>query len=62
VFLAGAPYLVSAALLTLPVQHAVHTRLYGIDTEHPDDAVVDTFIRLLLDGARRRHNDRHDRM
>ena len=62
VFFSGAPDLVSAALVILPVQHAVQTRLYGVESEHPDDAVVDTFVRLLLDGARRRHDDRHDRM
>ena len=61
-FIPDAPDLVSAALLTLPVQHGIRTRLYGVDSEHPDDAVVDTFVRLLLDGARRRHDDRHDRM
>ena len=62
VFSSGTPDLVSAALVLLPVQHAVQTRLYGVDSEHPNDAVVNTFVRLLLDGARRRHDDRHDRM
>lgn len=53
-FISDAPGLVSAALLTLPVQHAIHTRLYGAHSEHPDDVIIETFIRLLLDGARTR--------
>ena len=53
-FISDAPGLVSAALLTLPVQHAIHTRLYGVDSEYPDDVIIETLTRLLLDGARTR--------
>ena len=53
-FISDAPGLVSAALLTLPVQYAIHTRLYGVDSEYPDDVIIETLTRLLLDGARTR--------
>ena len=58
-FLSDAPGLVSAALLTLPVQHAIHTRLYGVDSEYPDDVIIETLTRLLLDGARTRPQAAH---
>ena len=53
-FVSDAPGLLASALLTLPAQHAISTRLYGVDAEHSDDVVVETFARLLLDGARTR--------
>ena len=48
----AAPGLLSAALVALPVQHAISAKLYGTEPEFPDEQVVDTYARLLLDGVR----------
>ena len=52
VFSPGATGLLSAALLALPVQHAVTTKLYGLDSGYSDEQTAETYARLLLDGAR----------
>ena len=52
VFCAGATGLLSASLVALPVNHAISAKLYGIESEFPDEQVVDTYARLLLDGLR----------
>ncbi|HJN44728.1 MAG: TetR/AcrR family transcriptional regulator [Vicinamibacterales bacterium] len=51
-FCSNAPEVVAAAVLALPVHYAIRTKLYGIDPEHADEEIVETFARLLLDGAR----------
>ena len=51
-FRSGDPALLSRALLALPVHHAVHTKLYGIDTDAHDEEVVDLYARFLLSGLR----------
>ena len=48
----AAPDLLSASLVALPVHHAIVAKLYGIESEFPDEQVVDTYARLLLDGLR----------
>ena len=52
VFRADATGLLTAALVALPVNHAISTKLYGIESEFPDEQVIDTYARLLLDGVR----------
>ena len=56
-FRSGDPTLLSRALLALPVHHAVHTKLYGIDTDARDEEVVDLYARFLLDGLRGNGSD-----
>ena len=52
-FRPGPPELVCGMLLAVPTQHAVHTKLYGVDGEAPDDdAVAGFYARLLLGGVR----------
>lgn len=51
-FRADATGLLAGALVALPVQHAISAKLYGIESEFPDEQVVDTYARLLLDGMR----------
>ena len=52
-FRPGPPELVSGALLAVPIQYAVRTRLYGVGGDPSDDeAVVDLYARLLLAGVR----------
>ncbi len=48
----AAPDLLSASLVALPVHHAIVAKLYGIESEFPDEQVVETYTRLLLDGVR----------
>ena len=53
VFRAGPPELLRRALLAVPIQHAVHAKLYGVGGEASnDDAVADFYARLLLAGVR----------
>lgn len=52
VFRQGPVGLLAAALVALPVQYAISTKLYGNDSEFPDDEVVETYARLLLDGVK----------
>lgn len=52
VFGAGDPALLSGALLAAPVQHAVHTKLYRIGSDVPDEEVVELYARFLLGGLR----------
>lgn len=52
VFSPDAPGLLSAALLALPVHHAINTKLYGLASEYPDEQSAETYARLLLDGTR----------
>ena len=53
VFRAGPPELLRRALLAVPIQHAVHAKLYGIGGQaSDDDAVADFYARLLLAGVR----------
>ena len=52
VFRAGATGLLTTALVAVPVNHAVSSKLYGIESEFPDEQVADTYARLLLDGLR----------
>ena len=56
-FRSGDPALLSRALLALPVQHAVQTKLYGIGTDARDEEVVDLYARFLLDGLRGSRSD-----
>ena len=51
-FRAGDPALLSRALLALPVHYAVQTKLYGIGSDAPDEAVVALYARFLLSGLR----------
>ena len=51
-FRADATGLLTASLVALPVNHAISAKLYGIEPEFPDEQVVDTYARLLLDGLR----------
>jgi len=34
------------------VSRAIHTKLYGLAPESPDEQTAETYARLLLDGAR----------
>lgn len=53
VFRAGPPELLRRALLAVPIQHAVHAKLYGVGGKaSDDDAVADFYARLLLAGMR----------
>ena len=53
VFRPGPPELLRGALLAVPIQHAVHRKLYGVDGQPlDDDAVADFYARLLLAGVR----------
>ena len=52
VFRSGDPALLSRALLALPVQYAVQTKLYGIGPDARDDDVIELYARLRLDGLR----------
>ena len=44
--------LLAAALTGLPAQEAIRRKLYGIDPGFSDDAVVEAYARLLLNGLR----------
>ena len=44
--------LIAAALTGLPAQEAIRRKLYGVDPGFSDDAVVEAYARLLLDGLR----------
>jgi len=48
----GASAIMSAALVWLPVQCAIHTKLYGLEMDLDDEKVVETLARILLDGVR----------
>lgn len=52
VFRPGDPALLSRALLALPVQHAVQTKLYGIGPAACDEEAADLYARFLLAGLR----------
>ena len=53
VFRPGPPELLCGALLAVPTQYAVHTKLYGVGGKaSDDDAVADFYARLLLAGVR----------
>lgn len=52
VFRPGDPVLLSAALLALPVHHAVQTKLYGIGSDARDEEVAELYARFLLAGLR----------
>ena len=51
-FRAGPPELLRRALLAVPIQHAVHAKLYGVGSNASDDDVADFYARLLLAGVR----------
>ena len=38
--------------MALPVQEGIRRKLYGVDTGHSDNMVVEAYARLLLDGLR----------
>ena len=56
-FRAGDAALLSRALLALPVHYAVHTKLYGIGSDAPDEEVVALYARFLLAGLRGTDSD-----
>ena len=52
VFRADAAGVLTAALVAVPVHHAISAKLYGVDSEYPDEQTAETYARLLLDGLR----------
>ena len=53
-FIRESPELLLSALVGLPVHEAIRRKLYRIDTGTSDDAAVEAYARLLLDGLKTR--------
>ena len=51
-FIRESPELLLSALVGLPVHEAIRRKLYGLDTGTTDDAAIEAFARLLLDGLK----------